>query len=376
MRVLHIGKYFPPAAGGIERFLGELVATQAKVGIEPSVLAHDPRSDSLEQHDHGPVRRVRAFGEVLFVPISPHWLLALRRSIARCRPQLLHIHMPNPWAFLALLLPSARALPWVIHWHADIPLDHPSWLMRLAYRPYAWFERRLLVRASAIIASSQTYLDASPVLQNFRNKTQVVPLGLGAAPTAGTAPCWPTDCPLKLLAVGRLSYYKGFDVLLRALAVTPGIGLVLIGDGERRAALLDQIATLKLGDRVLLTGRLEDAEIEAAYRACDAFCLPSLDRAEAFGLVLLEAMRAGKPIVSSAVPGSGMCEVVEHQVNGLQVPPGDPQALAAALTALRDQPQTRRAMGAAGQQRFTQRYQMQPVSRQLADVYRRVLVQT
>ena len=376
MRVLHIGKYFPPAAGGIERFLGELVVTQSTNGIKPSVLAHDPHSDSLEQHDHGPVRRVRAFGEVLFVPISPHWPLALMRSIRQFRPQLLHIHMPNPWAFLALLLPSARALPWVVHWHADIPLDHPSWLMRLAYRPYAWFERRLLARASAVIASSQTYLEASPVLQRFGAKTQVVPLGLGEAPAAGAAPHWPSGSKLKLLAVGRLSYYKGFEVLLQALTLAPDIGLVLVGDGERRQALADKIAQLQLADRVHLTGRLEDDEIEAAYRACDLFCLPSLDRAEAFGLVLLEAMRAGKPIVSSAVPGSGMCEVVQHQVNGLQVAPGDPSALARALCQLRDQPHTRAAMGATGQQRFAERYQMQPVSRQLEDVYRRLLARS
>lgn len=373
LRVLHIGKYFPPAAGGIERFLGELVAEQRANGLHCSVLVHDKASAGTDRFESGTLHRTRAFGEWLFVPISPQWPWALSAAIAESRPDLLHIHMPNPWAFLALLSPAARAIPWIVHWHADIPLDHPSWRMRLAYRPYAWFERRLLLRAARIVASSHTYAEASHAIAPFKAKCDVIPLGMGAAPLSGDTPAWPNSRDLKLLAVGRLSYYKGFQTLLKALTLIEGVQLLLIGDGDQRDSLASLISTHGLADRVRLAGHLSDGEIEAAYQACDVFCLPSIDRAEAFGLVLLEAMRAGKPVVSSAVPGSGMCEVVADGDTGIQVPPSDPAVLARVLADLRDHEDKRLRLGTAGRARFNQQYRLQPVADQIEKLYRKLV---
>lgn len=341
--------------------------------MHASVLAHDRTQSSIDSQADGHIIRMRAYGELMFVPVSPQWPRALNRAIAVCRPDLLHLHTPNPWAFMALGSAAARRLPWIIHWHADIPLDFPSWRMRAAYRPYAWFERKLLQRATRVIASSHTYAEASHALAPFRDKTEVIPLGLSQAPSAGEAPGWPSQRGLKLLAVGRLSYYKGFETLLDALAKVADVQLLLIGDGERRAALQERIYRWGLQDRVRLAGHLSDAAIEAAYRACDVFCLPSIDRAEAFGLVLLEAMRAGKPVIASRVRGSGMCEVVADGVTGSLVTPGDSQALAAAIVELRDRPEQRLAFGAAGRARFAQCYQIEPVTTQIAQLYRRVL---
>lgn len=372
MRVLHLGKYFPPVPGGIERFLDELTLAQAAVGLQPAVLAHD-RASSQQQIDRGRlIQRCRSFGEALFVPVCPGWPRMLSRLLAEWRPQLLHLHVPNPSVFWALLSPTARRIPWVVHWHADIPLDAAHRGLRLAYPAYALLERALLARASRIIATSQAYLDASVALAPHRARCRVIPLGLADAPAAGIAPEWPRP-GLRLLAVGRLAYYKGFAQLIEALSRVEDVSLVLMGRGPGEAALRAQIAALGLQSRVQLVAAADDADIEAAYQACEALCLPSIDRAEAFGLVLLEAMRAGRAVLASDLVGSGMREVVVHGQTGLQVPPGDVPALAAALCRLRDEAEARQRWGEAGRQRFEANYRIEPVAAAISSLYRELV---
>lgn len=370
MRVLHLGKYFPPVPGGIERFLDELTAEQARSGLQPALLVHHPGRSSRTD-DGRMIVRERSMGEWLFVPVSPGWPITLARLISAWRPQIIHIHLPNPWAFALLALPAARRIPWVVHWHADIPLDTRRRALRLAYPLYAWPERLLLQRAAAIICSSEQYLQASVPLQPVRARCHVVPLGLAGAPGAGPAPAWPAP-GMRLLTVGRMSYYKGYATLLQALALTEGVTLVMIGSGEQEAALRAQSKALGLQQRVQFAGRVDDATIEGAYRECDVLCLPSVDRAEAFGLVLLEAMRAGKPVVASALAGSGMTALAAHEINGLQARPGDPADLASALARLRDDPTLRTRLGNTGRQRFEQEYRIAPVAQAISRIYREV----
>lgn len=372
MRVLHLGKYFPPVPGGIERFLDELTLAQAAAGLQPAVLAHDPAASAQHTDRDRLVQRCRSYGEVLFVPLCPGWPGMLSRVIREWRPQLLHLHVPNPSVFWALLSPAARRIPWVVHWHADIPLDAAHRGLRLAYPAYALLERALLARAARIIATSQAYLDASVALAPHRARCRVIPLGLADAPAAGIAPEWPSP-GLRLLAVGRLAYYKGFAQLIEALSRVEDVSLVLMGRGPGEAALRAQIATLGLQSRVRLLAAASDADIEAAYRACDALCLPSIDRAEAFGLVLLEAMRAGRAVLASDLGGSGMREVVVNGQTGLQVPPGDVSALATALCRLRDESDSRRRWGEAGQQRFLANYRIEPVAAAISSLYRELV---
>lgn len=372
MRILHVGKYFPPEPGGIERFLDDLSREQAHQGIEVAVLAHDRRHAGVERRDGRCIHRCRSYGQLLFTPLAPSWPWRLAQVVAEHQPDLLHLHLPNPAAFAALLLPAARRRPWVLHWHADVPLDAEHGALRLAYPPYAAFERRLLARSAAVIATSRAYLDASHALAAFRERCQVVPLGMGEAPVAASAPDWP-DAGLRVLAVGRLSYYKGFDRLIDAVARTEGISLLLVGQGDQASRLRSQISTLGLGGRVRMLAGLDDAEVEACYQAAEVVCLPSIDRAEAFGLVLVEAMRAGRAVIASDLPGSGMREVVVEGETGLKVTPGSVDELAAALSRLRDDPPLRARLGTAAAERFARHYRLQPVAEAIASLYRRVL---
>lgn len=375
MRVLHVGKFYPPHPGGVERHLFDLSECQARHGLDVACLVHASpgrRESATVGSGHVRIARVPCHGQLLFAPVSPTWLLHFRGLVRDFRPDLLHLHVPNPSAFWALLDGSVRRIPSIVHWHADIPDDTGHRGLRVAYPPYRRFERAMNARAARIVATSGAYLDASRALAPFRAKSAVIPLGLDDAGAAGQPPEWP-GAGLRLLAVGRLSYYKGFDVLLDAIASVPAVSLVIVGEGEQRRALEARIDALGLGARVRLAGHLDDAALEAAYRGCDLFCLPSLDRAEAFGMVLLEAMRAGKPALASDIRGSGVGTVVVDGVTGRLVPPRDSTALAAALVELMTQPQALERMGAAGRARWETGYRIDAVTRQWIALYRDVL---
>lgn len=384
MRVLHIGKFFPPHPGGIERTSADLCGGLATNGVAVAMLAHAEPGTARTTTDvvsGVDVTRVACLGQFLYAPMSPSFPLQLRRVIARFRPDILHFHMPNTSAFSALMIPSAKRIPWIVHWHADIPLDSRRTALRAAYRLYRPWERALLRRANAIIATSPDYADSSAAIAPWRTKVHVVPLGIPDASTTSRdttkSILWP-NAPLRVLAVGRLSYFKGFDVLLRAIAEVPEAALVLIGDGACASDLRRLARTLNIESRVNFAGRVDmspegDAVLAAAYSSADVFCLPSTERAESFGIVLLEAMRAGVASVSSAIQGSGVNYVVRDGETGLMVAPGDPSVLAAAIRRLRDDVDLRHKFGAAGRLRFAEEFTLDASVTRTLQLYQKVL---
>jgi glycosyltransferase involved in cell wall biosynthesis len=178
----------------------------------------------------------------------------------------------------------------------------------------------------------------------------------------------PPASGLRLLAVGRLGRYKGFDVLLKALAKVPDASLLLVGDGECARGLHAQASAEGVDQRIAFAGEIDDATLAGAYAAADVFVLPSLDRGEAFGLVLLEAMRAGLAVVASAIRGSGVGEVVVDGDTGLLVEAGQSDALAAAIERVRD-PALRARFGAAGHRRWMERFTLAESARATRAIY-------
>ncbi len=375
MRILHIGKYYAPFHGGIERHLQALAVACAAAGDQVGVLVHQPPGrwrGSRERSAGVEVRRVGCIAAPLYTPLSPAFPLELAHALREFAPDVLHLHWPNPSSLAALASPRARRLPWVVHWHAEIPPQAPDWRLRFAYRAYRPFEQLALARAAAIIATSNSYLEASRALDAWREKTRVIPLGIdeevGAA--GATPPNWP-KAKLRLLAVGRLSYYKGFGVLLQALVELPDASLLLVGNGDGEHGLRTLADASGLAERVRFAGQLDDATLLAAYRAADAFVLPSLDRSEAFGLVLLEAMRAGLPVVASAIQGAAVSEIVVDGKTGLLVPPGNPDALVVAIRRLQSA-ELRERLGAAGRARWIERYRLADSVAAVRALYREI----
>jgi glycosyltransferase involved in cell wall biosynthesis len=373
VRILHIGKYYAPERGGIERYTQALAEWCVAGGEAVSALVHQRPGQwrrAQEILNGVEVRRAACIAAPVYTPLSPGFPFELARALREFRPDLLHLHFPNPSCFAVLLSAAARRLPWIVHWHADVPPDSPDWRLRAAYHAYRPFEQATLARAQAVVATSQPYLDASSALAPWHAKTAVVPLGIAAIDAASPrADLWPTWPGLRLLAVGRLSRYKGFDVLIDALARIDDASLLLIGNGDCEVELRAQARAHGLEARITFAGSLDDDALATAYAGADAFVLPSLDRGEAFGLVLLEAMRAGLAVVASAIPGSGVGFVVAAGETGLLAAPGDAEALAATIVTLRD-PALRSRLGNAGRQRWAETFTLDASAHQMTRLYR------
>ena len=401
MRVLHIGKYYPPFAGGMEHFLADLLPALKTQGIAAAALVHDEqprRGGQWPTAEHtktdpltsgpspargeggAPIYRAPCHGRLLYAPVSPTFPRWLARAIREFQPDILHLHLPNTSAFWVLAVPAARRLPWVIQWQADVVVTPLNRWLGLAYRLYRPLEQRLLAASRAVIVASPPYLDASTALAPWRERCRIIPLGLDPnripepdlAALARAEALW-GNAGFRVLAVGRLTYYKGHDVLIQAATELENSRVLIVGAGERRERLEALIQSLGLADRVGLPGFQPDANLNALLARCDVLCLPSLDRAEAFGVVLLEAMRFGKPVVVSDIPGSGTGWVVRQAGHGLLAPPDDPAKLAAALRELQADPAKRAALGQSGSVALRERFGIAPVAAAITALYQRIL---
>jgi rhamnosyl/mannosyltransferase len=369
MKVLHLAKFYPPDHGGMESIVATLAEGMGARGWRSDVLCTHKRLFTSVDPGPGQGQVVRAgqIGMLLSTPLSPALVCEVRKRVAEA--DLLHVHLPNPMATLALRLsPPPRRL--LLHWHSDVVSQ------QIARRLVDPLERWLLGRADLIVATSQAYADASQQLAPFRPKVAVVPLGIGHnAARAGDeqrARGWRERIAASriVLAIGRMTGYKGFDVLIDAARTLPeDVAVVIVGGGALLDSLTRRAAAYTAGAKVLFTGPLSDADRDALFAIADVFCLPSTSRAEAFGVALVEAMAAGKPAVASDIPGSGVGWV---NACGLGVPPRDPLALAAGLRRLLDDPELAARMGREARQRYLDLFTANAMIDRFDELYRQL----
>ena len=371
MRVLTFGRFADDNFGGLERYVFELArGLEGEVSFTNIVARRGAPPDTPLV---GETVYAAPWLELGGTPVCPSmpWH-ALRRQ--RAAPfDIVHLQFPaDPMAhFAAGLLP--RSVARVITWHSDIVRQQR--LLRL-YRPLL---DRLLRSADAVIAPTPFHISSSQQLGAVRDRARlrVVPYGLDLrrfaepAPLAGAIRRRHAGRFL-VFALGRHVYYKGFEFLLRALAELPEASLVLGGTGPLSAQLRELARGLGVAERVDFAGRIPEADLPAYYQACDVYCLPSVERAEAFGIVQLEAMAAGKPVVCCEL-GNGVNWVNRDGVTGLAVPRSDAQALAAALRRLMDDAELRARLGAQGRERALREFTVQAMARGTLQVYRDAL---
>lgn len=367
MKVLHLAKFYPPDHGGMETVVATLVDGLSGKGWDVDVLCTHRQWRTLTEirsHD-SVVVRAGQIGTLLSTPVSP---ALIRHAIARVTgADLVHVHLPNPMAALALLLaPRPRRL--LLHWHSDVVTQ------QIARSLVAPLERWLLRRADLIVATSQRYLDCSKQLAPFRDKAVVVPLGIGDNPPADAdrARAWRERFGIGriVLAVGRMTGYKGFDVLIDAARELPeGIIVVIVGGGPLLESHRRRATAATQGAKVWLTGPVSNLDRDALLAIADVFCLPSTSRAEAFGIALLEAMAAGKPVVASDIPGSAVGWVNE---SGVGVPPRDAKALAEALRRVLQDDALAIRMGQDGRKRYLKLFTADAMIDQFDRVYRQL----
>lgn len=375
MKVLHFGRFHDANYGGLERVVALLLKGLSGRAEVVNLVANDRAATEKVAVDGYRVVKAPSLGLVAGIPLCPTMPLLARRLDRLQRFDIAHLHFPDPMSHLAAAaLPSRVKL--VISWHSDIVRQ--SRLLKL-YRP---FLDRVVSRADAIVAATPRHFSSSSQLGACRDpkRLHVVPFGIDFAPyeapaaiSAGAELRRRLGGRQAIFAVGRHVYYKGFDVLIRAMhAIRNDAVLVLGGTGPLTGGLQELAASLGLSGRVLFPGRISESELPAYYHAADVFCLPSVERSEAFGLVQVEAMACRRPVVSCEL-GTGVSYVNRDGVTGLVVPPRDAAALAAAINRLLDDAVMRREMGEAGYARAKEEFNEKAMLNGMLAVYGTVL---
>jgi glycosyltransferase involved in cell wall biosynthesis len=363
--VLHVGKYYPPARGGMEQVLATLCqATQQRIDNRVLVFS-DAKWTTHEVVDGIPVTRLATVALARSTPIATEMIGALRAADV----DLIVLHEPNPWALVAMTLARPKP-PLAVWYHSEVV--RPALQYALFYHPWV---RVVYRRASRIIVSSPLLGQHARALQPYRDRLAVIPFGIDASQWTPTSAIARRAAQIRaahagrplVLFTGRMVEYKGAGVLLRALAGTD-VDAVLAGDGPQRASLISLARTLGVESRVALPGEISQDELVALMHAADIFVLPSVNQAEAFGFVQLEAMACGVPVISTRVP-SGVPWVNQDDVTGLVVTPGDVDGLRAAIRALASDPATRQRMGAAGKQRVADEFNLERMGDRAASLF-------
>jgi glycosyltransferase involved in cell wall biosynthesis len=340
---------------------------------------HERGQDTTDEESGGIwVRRVRSFGQVIYAPVSPSFPAHLSDMVKAFKPDILHLHLPNTSAFWNLAV--VRAIPSVIQWQSDVLPSKIDPRLRLAYRFYRPLEQALLRHAVAVIVASEPYLRESSALRPHRSKCRVLTLGIEPSDLLPPDPLRVEairrrfgERPL-ILFVGRLAYYKGVDVLLQALVDVRDAALAVVGTGQERDRLIQSAAELGIQDRVHFPGYVEDHELPDWFSACRVFCLPSIERTEAFGMVLLEAMGYGRPLVTTRIKGSGVNWVNQEGETGLAVTPGNSRELAQALKKLLTNEQLATNLGSAGRDRLDKHFQIRLIAEKMNAIYGESLI--
>ena len=362
LRVLEVNKAYYPHIGGIETLVKQYsqeLGTVCNADVK-TLVCRDGRGKTTRENGVK-LTRAGSLGTYFSCPLSFSFIRLFRKMTEEA--DVVHIHVPFPLADAALLLSGFKGRV-VVSWHSDVVKQKK---LMTFYKP---FMMKLLKRADCIITATKGHIDGSDYLPGFRRKCRIVPYGIT-----------PEDYLLverspfltgrlndkkniKVFFTGRLVYYKGVDILLKAFTMTENCELFIAGTGEMEQELKVFAKRNNIGKKVHFLGFLPDNELKQAYADCDIFVLPSVAKSEAFGIVQLEAMVYGKPVINTKLP-SGVPYVSVHGKTGLTVPPSDAKALAEAINTLAADEKMRESFGKAAAERVMTEFSEKNVIRKL-----------
>lgn len=375
IRILQVNKSYYPTSGGIERVVQQL-AEGLSGETDTKVLVCRKRGKTVEEYVNGvEVYRASSLGVVSSLPISLSFLWKFR-NMSKDR-DIVHIHMPFPLGDLACLLSGYRGKV-VLWWHSDIVRQKR--MMKL-YRPLMEW---LLRRADAIVVATEGHIKGSLYLKGYEEKCVVIPFGVERY-MEEKADLWiqeekagidEAEKETSFLFVGRFVYYKGCRVLLKAFAQAVErnacLRLDLVGSGPMQNELEELVQAYNLQENVTFHSNVDDQELVRYFEDCDVFVLPSIARSEAFGLVQIEAMAFGKPVINTRL-ASGVPYVSIDQVTGLTVGPENVQELADAFIYMAEHPRERKQMGVRARERMKTLYRMDTMLENVKELYRKLM---
>lgn len=375
IQVLQVNKLYYPVTGGIEKVVQDIAeGFREDPLIESQVLVCQAKGKGMSERVNGvSVTRCRSLGTVCSLPISFSFLWKFKKFSSSM--DIIHIHVPFPMGDLACLLSGYQGRV-VVWWHSDV--IRQKRLMKLYYPIMVG----LLKRADKIVVATRGHIDGSLYLTPYREKCCVIPFGVDQELIADADLYLNNKRDnekgdgkiIKFLFAGRLVYYKGCDILIKAFArlEQKNVRLTVIGDGVLREAMEGLAKELDVDDKIDFLGEVEREVMLGQFAECDIFVLPSVAPSEAFGIVQIEAMAYGKPVINTYLK-SGVPYVSIHEKTGLTVEAGHVSQLAQAMERLITNPQLREEYGKAAAERVREYFNMDFMLDQLKGLYKELM---
>ncbi len=363
LKILEVNKAYFPHIGGIESLVRQYSEELGQYGaVVRTLVCRDGRGKTVTEKINGAtVVRAGSFGTYFSCPLSASFIAKFRQMAKQA--DIVHINVPFPLADAALLLSGYRGKV-AVSWHSDIVKQKK---LMLLYKPLLKY---LLRRADVIFAATEGHINGSDFLPEYREKCRILPYGITIEDYLDIdrrpvlTETLTDKNSVKIFFTGRLVYYKGVDVLLKAFAKVRNCELFIAGTGELENKLKAFAKSHGLEKKVHFLGFLPDNTLKQAYADCDIFVLPSVAKSEAFGIVQLEAMVYGKPVINTRLP-SGVPHVSIHGETGITVPPSDTNMLAKAINRLASDKSLRERLGRNAALRVRERFDEKNVIRKL-----------
>lgn len=368
MRILQLGKFYP-IIGGVERVMYDLVEgiSEQKIQVDMLCASDSNKSHEIIVNDYAKIYCTATWKKMLATMISPQMIFQLRKIAAQY--DIIHVHHPDPMAALSLFLSGYKGKV-VLHWHSDILKQ------KIALKLFMPLQNWLINRADVIVGTTPKYIKESPCLQNENLRKIAIPIGIEPVvgdknKVAEIRHCYKGK--KIIFSLGRLVGYKGFSFLIDAALSLPDDYIVLIGGGgPLKENLETQINSKGLKNKVYLLGRILDEDLANYFEACDVYVMSSIWKTEAFGIVQIEAMSCGKPIVATNIPGSGVSWVNEDKVTGLNVEPENAEAIADAILKITSNKDIYMAFSDNAEKRFKQLFQKKDMIGKCLSLYEKL----
>ena len=368
MNILHIYKTsMPTSYGGVESAIDTLCRAGAKLGDKNIVLSlhSTPEKRPIKMVGYS-VHQVK---QDMFIASTAFSLSAFRKFKKLANEvDIIHYHFPNPFADM-LHFVCAPKKPCLATYHSDI--IRQKYLVHI-YKPLKHF---FLNSIDHIVATSPNYFVTSDVLQQYSNKVSVIPIGIDhelyEKVDSERLNYWRRRLPDPFfLFIGSMRYYKGLHIILEAIAGT-NIRVAIAGINGLEKELKYQAAALKLTNIDFL-GFVSDQDKVVLLNLCYSFVFPSHLRSEAFGVSLLEAAVAGKPMISCEI-GTGTTFVNSANKTGLVINPGSPLELREAMQYLLDNPTVADRLGKNAKKRSAKLFTAEKQAQSYHELYQNLL---
>jgi glycosyltransferase involved in cell wall biosynthesis len=370
MKVAHLVCTYPPYKGGMGNSVEYLNKALNKTAVKSTVIT--PLYAGFSDFDKSVIhlKPVFEFGNAASLP---QLLFRLRKF------DIIHLHYPfygaHLFTYLACLI---WRKPLVLFYHMDTAAPGLKGLVFRLNR--LLMEPLLLGYSKMIIGSSVDYLENSFIARYARknpHKITGIPFGVRESLLEPLDGVQKSQTLLFVGGLDRAHYFKGLHVLFEAIAQLKQAGrlmgwtLDIVGEGDLRKSYIETCMRLDILESVNFLGNIDDLELKERYRQSGCLILPSTTRGEAFGIVLIEAMVSGTPVIASNLPG--VRSVFKHKLHGLQVEPGDSEGLAAAIGKMISDDDFRNKAGQKSREYALSNYTPQKMAERIKSVYDKAL---